>query len=144
MNRVLVSCASIICIAAVDAPFPPSMACGSRLSGGVRINPQKTGVIAGLATESCQSIHFCAPARPCRSPGSSLPGPCFAARYRTIVFDSHRMKPSSSSSVGCRVTKVDSALLAPPNSSLNPTAVGFADARRVSYKSRWADGGRVE
>ena len=35
----------------------------SRLSSGVRIRPQKAGVIAGPTTDNCQSIHWLARAR---------------------------------------------------------------------------------
>ena len=46
-----------ICAAAVVFVLPLSIAVWSRFSGGVRIRPQNTGVIAGPMTESCQSIH---------------------------------------------------------------------------------------
>ncbi len=57
------SCASIIFAAAMVFSLPASIAFVSRFSGGVRIRPQNTGVIAGAITESCQSIHICARAR---------------------------------------------------------------------------------
>ena len=41
----------------LDKRDPAAMAFASRFSGGVRIRPQNTGVIAGPITESCQSIH---------------------------------------------------------------------------------------
>ena len=49
-------------------------------SGGVRIRPQNTGVIAGAITDSCQSIHIWARARTFRSAGSSTRAECFPAR----------------------------------------------------------------
>src|SRR6516165_7022403 len=73
-----------------------SMAAGSRFSGGVLMRPQNMGVIAGPATESCQSIQLHARERARKSFGSSEPAPYFAAIYRTMEFDSQRMNPSSS------------------------------------------------
>ena len=47
----------MIFAASVVLTLPLSIAVWSRFSGGVRIRPQNTGVIAGPITESCQSIH---------------------------------------------------------------------------------------
>ena len=65
--------------AAIVFSLPAAIAFASRFSGGVRISPQNTGVIAGPRTDSCQSIHGCALARTFGSFGSSAP-PCLAAR----------------------------------------------------------------
>ena len=53
----------------------------SRFSSGVRIRPQKAGVIAGATTDNCQSIHWLASARVCASFGSNTPAlSCLPAR----------------------------------------------------------------
>ena len=70
----------MIFAAAMVFSLPAAIALASRFSGGVRISPQNTGVIAGAITESCQSIHLCASARVLRSAGSSVRFECLAAR----------------------------------------------------------------
>src|SRR4030095_11006862 len=63
---------------------------GSRLSAGVRIKDQNRGTMAGPKVVSCQSIHRFASARPSGVGGHNFPWRYLSARYRLILFASHR------------------------------------------------------
>ena len=60
MKRVLPSCSSMILAAAVVFSLPAAMASASRFSGGVRISPQNTGVMAGPITYSINGEQYVA------------------------------------------------------------------------------------
>ena len=58
-------------MAAVVFFLPASIAAWSRFSGGVRMRPQNTGLIAGSHSDNCQSIHWLARPRACGSAGGN-------------------------------------------------------------------------
>ena len=97
-----------------SSPCEASIAAWSRFSGGVRIRPQNTGVIAGPATDKLP-VHPLAGARagcadrPARACGAVLAGEIAHDRVRFP-----QRKPSSSSRVGTSAVRVHRQIGAAP------------------------------